>query len=79
MAAASGKGVRTQISDDHPWLAYTVAPCVEAMQDKLVLDPMALERRVIDGAFQFEMRVSAPVRRIVDLRQWICEEFRCER
>ena len=71
--------MRTQISDDRPWLAYAVAPYVEATQDKLVLEPMALERRVVDGAFQFEMRVSAPVRRIVDLRQWIWEEFRCER
>ena len=67
----SGKGVRTQISDDRPWLAYAVPQYVEATQDKLVLDPMAREHRVVDGVFQFEMRVSAPVGRIVDLCQWI--------
>ncbi|MDR3420099.1 MAG: hypothetical protein P4L80_02465 [Xanthobacteraceae bacterium] len=75
----SGKGVRAQISDDRPWLADAVVPYVEATQDELVLEPMAFERRVVDGAFQFKMRVSAPVRRIVDLRQWIWKEFRCER
>jgi len=34
----SGKGVRTRISDDRPWLAYAVAQYVEATQDKLALD-----------------------------------------
>ena len=34
----SGQGVRTRISDDRPWLAYTVAQYVEATQDWLVLD-----------------------------------------
>ena len=34
----SGKGVRTRISDDRPWLAYSVAQYVEATQDKLALD-----------------------------------------
>jgi cyclic beta-1,2-glucan synthetase len=34
----SGKGVRTRISDDRPWLAYAVAQYLDATQDKLVLD-----------------------------------------
>jgi len=34
----SGQGVRTRISDDRPWLAYTVAQYVEATEDWLVLD-----------------------------------------
>ena len=34
----SGQGVRTRISDDRPWLAYTVAQYIEATQDRLVLD-----------------------------------------
>ncbi len=34
----SGQGVRTRISDDRAWLAYSVAHYVEATQDDSVLD-----------------------------------------
>jgi cyclic beta-1,2-glucan synthetase len=34
----SGQGVRTRISDDRAWLAYTVAQYIETTTDSLVLD-----------------------------------------
>jgi len=52
----SGQGVRTRISDDRPWLAYTVAQYVETTQDTLVLDELLLFSRA---------RNSKPAKRIV--------------
>jgi cyclic beta-1,2-glucan synthetase len=37
----SGQGVRTRISDDRPWLAFTVAQYVEATGDLAILDEIA--------------------------------------
>ena len=36
----SGQGVRTRISDDRAWLAYTVAQYIETTNDSLVLDEL---------------------------------------
>ena len=56
----SGQGVRTRISDDRAWLAYTVAQYVETTSDTLVLDELM---PFLEGA------PLKPAKRIVSLSQ----------